>query len=63
MADDDNTNTTAKKRVSIAAPANVPSRRGGRGGKLMNIWLFANILYVSTLFSNLFGIASLLYSL
>ena len=30
---DDNTNTTAKKRVSIAAPANAPSRRGGRGGK------------------------------
>ena len=38
---EDNTNTTAKKRVSIAAPENAPSRRGGRGGKFMNIWMFA----------------------
>jgi len=34
---EDNTNTTAKKRVSIAAPENAPSRRGGRGGKFMKI--------------------------
>ena len=37
MAEDD-TNTTSKKRV-LSAPANAPSRRGGRGGKFMNICL------------------------
>ena len=37
MADDGTNNTTAKKRVSISAPENAPSRRGGRGGKFMNI--------------------------